>query len=63
MPSVSIQNEINKNENKLSQDRSVKSQDDIFAKALQTAHQKIENKRSISNEKSINKGADKGVEI
>ena len=56
LPSVSIQNEINKNENKLSQDSSVKSQDDIFSKALQTARQKIENKRSISNEKSINKG-------
>ena len=56
LPSVSIQNEINKNENKLSQDHSVKSQDDIFSKALQTAHQKIENKRSISNEKSMNKG-------
>ena len=56
LPSVSIQNEINKNENKLSQDHSVKSQDDIFSKALQTARQKIENKRSISNEKSINKG-------
>ncbi|WP_334326805.1 hypothetical protein, partial [Gilliamella apicola] len=45
------------NENKLSQDHSVKSQDDIFAKALQTAHQKIENKRSISNE--INKNENK----
>ena len=56
LPSVSIQNEINKNENKLSQDHSIKSQDDIFSKALQTARQKIENKRSISNEKSINKG-------
>ena len=56
LPSVSIQNEINKNENKLSQDHSVKSQDDIFSKALQTAHQKIENTRSISNEKSMNKG-------
>ena len=56
LPSVSIQNEINKNENKLSQDHSVKSQDDIFSKAFQTAHQKIENTRSISNEKSINKG-------
>ncbi|WP_334327334.1 zeta toxin family protein [Gilliamella apicola] len=56
LPSVSIQNEINKNENKLSQDSPVKSQDDIFSKALQTARQKIENKRSISNEKSINKG-------
>ena len=56
LPSVSIQNEINKNENKLSQDHSIKSQDDIFSKAFQTAHQKIENKRSISNEKSINKG-------
>ena len=57
LPSVSIQNEINKNENKLSQDHSVKSQDDIFAKAFQTAHQKIENKRSISNE--INKSENK----
>ena len=56
LPSVSIQNEINKNENKLSQDHSIKSQDDIFSKAFQTAHQKIENKRSISNEKSMNKG-------
>ena len=55
--SQSISNEINKNENKLSQDHSVKSQDDIFAKALQTAHQKIENKRSISNE--INKNENK----
>ena len=56
LPSVSIQNEINKNENKLSQDSSVKSQDDIFSKAFQTAHQKIENKKSISNEKSMNRG-------
>ena len=55
--SQSISNEINKNENKLSQDHSVKSQDDIFSKALQTAHQKIENKRSISNE--INKNENK----
>ena len=55
--SQSISNEINKNENKLSQDGSVKSQDDIFSKALQTAHQKIENKRSISNE--INKNENK----
>ena len=58
LPSVSIQNEINKNENKLSQDHSVKSQDDIFSKAFQTAHQKIENKRSISTEKSMNKGVE-----
>ena len=60
LPSVSIQNEINKNknENKLSQDNSVKSQDDIFSKALQTAQQKIENKRSISTEKSMNKGVE-----
>ena len=61
LPSVSIQNEINKNENKLSQDHSVKSQDDIFSKAFQTAHQKIENKRLISNENSINKGMNKGI--
>ena len=54
--SQSISNEINKNENKLSQDHSVKSQDDIFSKALQAAQQKIENKRSISNEKSMNRG-------
>ena len=58
LPSVFIQNEINKNENKLSQDHSVKSKDDIFSKALQTAHQKIENKRSISNKKSMNKGVE-----
>ena len=57
--SQSISNEINKNENKLSQDHSVKSQDDIFAKALQTAHQKTENKRSILDEINKNKNENK----
>ena len=63
LPSVSIQNEINKNENKLSQDSSIKSKGDIFAKVVQATGQKVENKKSISIEKSINKGVDKGVEI
>ena len=40
LPSVSIQNEINKDENKLSQDES-------FAKLLQTAKQNVANKKSI----------------
>ena len=44
------------NENKLSQDISVKSKGDIFAKVVQAAGQKVENKKSISTEKSINKG-------
>ena len=61
--SQSISNEINKNENKLSPDNSVKSKGDIFAKVVQGAGQKVENKKSISIEKSINKGVDKGVEI
>ena len=57
LPSVSIQNEINKNENKLSQDSSVKSKGDILAKVVQAAGQKEENKRSISDE--INKNENK----
>ena len=55
--SQSILNEINKNENKLSQDSSVKSKGDILAKVVQAAGQKEENKRSISNE--INKNENK----
>ena len=58
MPSVSIQNEINKNENKLSQDNSVKSKGDIFAKVVQATGQKVENKKSILTEKSMNKGVE-----
>ena len=57
LPSVSIQNEINKNENKLSQDSSIKSKGDIFAKVVQAAGQKEENKRSILDE--INKNENK----
>ena len=57
LPSVSIQNEINKNENKLSQDSPVKSKGDVFAKVVQAAGQKEENKRSISDE--INKNENK----
>ena len=57
LPSVSIQNEINKNENKLSQDSPVKSKGDVFAKVVQAAAQKEENKRSISDE--INKNGNK----
>ena len=57
LPSVSIQNEINKNENKLSQNSSVKSKGDIFAKVVQAAGQKEENKRSILDE--INKNENK----
>ena len=61
--SQSISNEINKNGNKLSQDSSVKSKGDIFAKVVKATGQKVENKKSILTEKSINKGVDKGVEI
>ena len=55
--SQSISNEINKNENKLSPDNSVKSKGDTFAKVVQATGQKEENKKSISNEtnKSENK--------
>ena len=55
--SQSMSNEINKSENKLSPDISVKSKGDIFAKVVQAAGQKEENKRSISDE--INKNENK----
>ncbi|MCX8671350.1 zeta toxin family protein [Gilliamella sp. B2865] len=51
LPSVSIQNEINKDENKLSQDES-------FAKLLQTAKQNVANKKSIRQIKDNEKDND-----